>query len=154
MRCARAALVILAMPAAASAAPPTMAIEGEVVQTTSRWTRDGSRIVTEATVRTDSGDVVVSQLGGSVDGFGMRTMPGPEMFVAGMRVAVAAHAGVDLSQRTHIAVDRVRVLAWPPGYVRTGPTMAGNFLYWESGCVLVTADADGTKQLPGDTELA
>lgn len=153
MRCTRAALVILAMPAAASAAPPTMAIEGEVVQTASRWTRDGSRIVTEATVRTGSGDVVVSQLGGSVDGIGMRTMPGPEMLVPGMRVAVAAHAGVDLSQRTHIAVDRVRVLAFPPGYVRTGPTMAGNFLYWESGCILITADADGTKQLPGDTEL-
>ena len=124
------------------------------MQTQSRWTRDGSRIVTEATVHTDAGDVVVSQLGGSVDGFGMRTMPGPELLVPGMRVAVAAHADVDLGNRTHVVVDRVRVLAMPPGYVRTGPTKAGNFLYWESGCIFVTADAEGTKQLPGDVEFA
>nr|MBA3456032.1 hypothetical protein [Deltaproteobacteria bacterium] len=149
-----AALVILAMPAAASAAPPaTMTIEGEVMQTTSRWTRDGSRIVTEATVHTDAGEIVVSQLGGSVDGIGMRTMPGPEMLVPGMRVAVAAHPDEDLARRTHVVVDRVRVLAMPPGYVRTGPTKAGNSLYWESGCIFVTADAAGTKQLPGDTEF-
>jgi len=151
MRSARVFAVILGMPALASAAP--MTVEGEVTATTSRWTRDGSRIVTESTVRTDAGDVVVSQLGGSVDGLGMRTMPGPEMLVPGMRVAVAAHADLDLAQRTHVVVDRVRVLAMPPGYVRTGATKAGNYLYWESGCIFVTADADGTKQLPGDTEF-
>src|SRR5687768_57082 len=134
--------VIFAMPAAAS----PMVVEGEVIQTQSRWTRDGSRIVTDATVRTESGDVVVSQLGGSVNGLGVGPMPGPELLVPGMRVAVAAHADVDLGQRTHVVVDRVRVLAMPPGYVRTGPTKAGNFLYWESGCIFVTADADGTKQ--------
>ena len=151
MRRARVFAVILGMPALASAAP--MTVEGEVTAASSRWTRDGSRIVTEATVRTDAGDVVVSQLGGSVDGLGMRTMPGPEMLVPGMRVAVAAHADLDLAQRTHVVVDRVRVLAMPPGYVRTGATKAGNYLYWESGCIFVTADADGTKQLPGDTEF-
>jgi len=151
MRRARVFAVILGMPAFASAAP--MTVEGEVTATASRWTRDGSRIVTDATVRTDAGDVVVSQLGGSVDGLGMRTFPGPELLVPGMRVAVAAHADLDLAQRTHVVVDRVRVLAMPPGYVRTGPTKAGNPLYWESGCIFVTADSDGTKQLPGDTEF-
>jgi len=154
MRCARAFAVVLGMPAVASAAPPAaMTIEGEVTQTTSRWTRDGSRIVTEATVHTHTGDVIVSQLGGSVDGLGMRTMPGPELLVPGMRVAVAAHADLDLAQRTHVVVDHVRVLALPPGYVRTGRTKAGNYLFWESGCIFVTADAEGTKQLPGDTEF-
>lgn len=157
MRCTRAVTVILAMSAAASAAPPpapiAMAIEGEVTHTASRWTRDGSRIVTDATIHTETGDVVVSQLGGSVGGLGMRTMPGPELLVPGMRVALAAHPDLDLAQRTHIVVDRVRVLATPPGYVRTGPTKAGNYLYWESGCIFVTADAEGTKQLPGDTEF-
>ena len=152
MRCPRLFAVILAMPAVASAAPP-MALEGEVIETHSRWTRDGSRIVTEATVHTESGDVVVSQLGGSVDGLGMRTMPGPELLVPGMRVAVAAHADVDLEQRRHVVVDRVRVLAVPPNYVRTGPTKAGNYLFWESGCIFVTADAAGTKALPGDLEF-
>lgn len=156
MHCPRLFAVILAMPAAASAAPQidiAMVVEGEVVQTQSRWTRDGSRIVTEATVHTESGDVIVSQLGGSVDGLGMRSMPGPELLVQGMRVAVAAHADIDLGQRTHVVVDRVRVLAMPPGYVRTGPTKAGHYLYWESGCIFVTADAAGTKELPGDLEF-
>lgn len=155
MRCARAVAALLGMTVAASAAPPpiAMAIEGEVTQTTSRWTSDGGRIVTDVTVHTDAGDVVVSQLGGSVEGLGMRTMPGPELLVPGMRVAIAAHPGLDLAQRTHVVVDRVRVLAVPPGYVRTGPTKAGNYLYWESGCIFVTADAEGTKQLPGDTEF-
>jgi len=158
MRCARAFAAILAVPAVASAAPPptpnTMSVEGLVTQTLSRWTSDGSRIVTDVTVHSDAGDVVVSQLGGSVDGIGMITMPGPEKLVLGMRVAVGAHRDVDLAQRTHVVVDGVRVLAEPPGYVRTGPTMAGNYLYWESGCVFVTPEAEGTKYLPGETEFA
>lgn len=157
MRCPLVVAVLCGMSATASAAPPpppnAMAIEGQVTRTASRWTSDGSRIVTDATIHTDSGDVVVSQLGGSVDGLGMRTIPGPELLVPGMRVAIAAHPGLDLAQRTHVIVDRVRVLAVPPGYVRTGPTKAGNYLYWESGCVFVTADVEGTKQLPGDTEF-
>ncbi len=40
-----------------------------------------------------------------------------------------------------------------PRKSRTGPTDAGSLLYWESGCIFVTADAEGTKQLPGDTEF-
>ncbi len=135
-----------------SVAADTMAVEGDVISTTSRWTSDRSRIVTEATVRTASGDVVVSQLGGSVDGLSMRTFPGPEPLVTGMRVAVSAHRDLDLAQRTHVVVDRVKVLAMPAGFVRTGPTKAGNYLYWESGCVFVSVAADGTKQLPGSTE--
>lgn len=151
--------VAIAVPASVVAAPsdtaaPTpMTVEGEVVATRSRWTSDRSRIVTEATVRTPAGDVVVSQLGGSVDGLGMRTFPGPELLVPGMRVAVAAHRDRDLAQREHVVVDGVKVLAVPPDYVRTGPTKAGNYLYWESSCVLVTVDVAGTKELPGDTEL-
>lgn len=147
----RSFVVLLATATTASAAP--MLVEGEVTDTRSRWTSDGSRIVTEATVRTPAGDVVVSQLGGSVGGLAMRTWPGPDLLVPGMRVAVAAHRADDLSARTHVVVDDVRVLATPPGYVRSGPTKAGSPLYWESGCVFVHAASDGTKQLPGDTEF-
>jgi hypothetical protein len=147
----RAVLWFLLVPAAAVAAP-TMAIEGEVTNATSRWTQDGSRIVTEATVRTPSGLVVVSQLGGTVDGLTMRTFPGPEILAPGMRVAVTAHEGRDLAQRTHTVVDGVKILFMPPEYVRTGPTKAGGYLYWESGCVYVTVDSEGTKAIPGDVE--
>ncbi len=97
---------------------------------------------------------MVSQLGGTVDGLTMRTFPGPAILAPGMRVAVAAHPDLDLAQRTHNVVDSLRVLTEAPGFVRTGPTKAGGYLYWESGCVYVTVDAAGTKQLAGDTERA
>ena len=134
---------------------PVMTIDGDVVAVHSYWTDDGSRIVTEATVHTAGGaDVVVSQLGGSVDGIGMITMPGPAMLVLGMSVAVAAHRAVDLAAQEHVVLDSVKVLAYPPGFVRTGPTKAGHSLYWESGCVFVTVDAAGTTAIPGDQEFA
>ncbi|MDX2091150.1 MAG: hypothetical protein SFX73_25040 [Kofleriaceae bacterium] len=141
----------VSLPQLAAAAP--VFVEGVVQETTSRWTEDGDRIVTEATVQTPDGPVVVSQLGGHVDGLTMRQFPGPEPLLPGMRVAIEAHRAADLSQRVHTLVDDVKVVAWPPGYVRTGPTKAGNYLYWESGCVFVRVDAAGTKQLPGDTEF-
>ena len=134
---------------------PAMTIDGDVVAVHSRWTADGSRIVTEATVRTpDGAEVVVSQLGGSVDGIGMISMPGPEMLVLGMTVALAAHRDVDLAQQEHVVLDSVKVFAYPSGYVRTGPTKAGHSLYWESGCVFVTVDAPGTAVIPGDGEFS
>ena len=131
-----------------------MTVTGEVIDVRSRWTSDGSRIVTEATVRTDTGDVVVSQLGGSVDGIGQRQFPSDEPLAAGMRVTVAARQDMDLSQRMHVVVEGVKVLAYPPNYVRTGPTLAGNYLYWESGCVFITVATEGTKQIAGEIEFA
>lgn len=131
-----------------------MYVEGIVQETTSHWTADGDRIITEATVMTPDGAVVVSQLGGHVDGVTMRVFDGPEPLLQGMRVVVSAHRDRDLSQREHILVDDVKVTAWPQGYVRTGPTKGGRYLYWESGCVLVRPDAAGTKQLAGETEFA
>src|SRR5688572_31074510 len=66
---------------AADAAP--RAIEGQVTATSARWTADGTRIVTTATIHTANGDVVVSQLGGTVDGLTMRVFHGPESLVPG-----------------------------------------------------------------------
>jgi len=148
----RSFVLVAALATSASASP--MTVTGDVVDVRSRWTADGSRIVTEATVHTATGDVVVSQLGGSVDGIAMRTFPGPEPLAAGMRVTVAAREDYDLSQQRHVLVEGVKVLAYPPGYVRTGPTKAGHYLYWESGCVFVHVDAAGTKEIAGDTEFA
>src|SRR5438445_7549119 len=124
-----------------------MSITGDVTAVSSRWTDDRSRIVTDATVTTPAGDVVVSELGGTVDGLTMRTMPGPAMLELGMRVTVVAHEDVDLSQRAHTVVDDVKVLAEPAGFVRTGPTKAGHYLWWESGCIFVTVDAAGTTEI-------
>jgi hypothetical protein len=143
---------LLTQLAAASAAPHR--VTGQVTDTHSRWTADGSRIVTEATVRSDDGaELVVSQLGGTVDGLTMRVFHGAEPLAPGMRVTVAAHEAHDLSRRLHLVLDDVKVLALPPGYVRTGPTMAGKYLYWESGCVFLTVDSAGSKSVPGEAEL-
>lgn len=146
--------IALLTPILGSASPASAdrSVEGLVMSAESRWTSDGSRIVTEARVATATGEVVVSQLGGTVDGLTMRTFPGPEPLVPGMRIAAATHADTDLDQRVHVVVDSMRVLAMPEGFVRTGPTKAGNSLFWESGCVFFTVDSDGTKALPGDRE--
>src|SRR5262245_453626 len=133
---------------------PVMFIDGDVVSVHSYWTEDRSRIVTEATIHTGDGrDVAVSQLGGSVDGIGMIQMPGPEILMPGMHVAVAAHGDVDLALRDHIVLDSVRVIAYPAGFVRTGPTLGGNPLHWESSCLYVTIDAAGTTAISGDGEF-
>lgn len=138
----------------ATVARADRSVEGLVMSAQSRWTSDGSRIVTEARVATAAGEVVVSQLGGTVDGLTMRTFPGPEPLVPGMRIAATTHTDTDLDLREHVVVDGMRVVAMPEGFVRTGPTKAGNSLFWESGCVYFTVDSDGTKALPGDRELA
>jgi hypothetical protein len=132
-----------------------MTIEGDVIAAHSYWTDDGSRIVTAADILLpDGSQVTVSQLGGSVDGVGMIQMPGPPMLEPGMTVAVAAHRDVDLDQQPHVVLDSAKVLAYPPGYVRTGPTMGGKSLYWESGCAFITVDSAGTTAIAGDGEFA
>ena len=131
-----------------------MYVEGTVQETTSRWTDNEDRIITEATVMTPAGPVVVSQLGGTVDGLTMRTFPGPDILEPGMEVAIDAHEDFDLARRKHVVVDGVKVLAAPENFVRTGPTKAGHYLYWESGCIFMTVDADGTKEVSGDGEFA
>ena len=48
---------------------PVMTIDGDVIAVHSYWTDDRSRIETDATVLTADGqEVVVNQLGGTVDG--------------------------------------------------------------------------------------
>ena len=135
-------------------APPVMMIEGDVIAAHSYWTSDRSRIVTEATVRTADGDVVVSQLGGSVDGIGMIQFPSPTMLEPGMRVSLAAHRAMDTVQTEHVVLDDVTVMpGLSPRYVRTGPTKAGHYLYWETRDIQMTVDSAGTTAIAGDGEL-
>jgi hypothetical protein len=131
----------------------SMTVTGDVIDVRSRWTDDGDRIVTEATVQTPDGDVVVSQLGGTADGLTMRVFHGPPVIELGMRVTVEASVGFDLNFRPHNIVDDVTVLAMPPSFVRTGPTKHDTFLSWESGCIFVTVDSAGTKAIPGEIEF-
>lgn len=129
---------------------PVMTIEGDVTAAHSYWTEDRSAIVTEATVHTSDGDVVVNQLGGTVDGIGMRQFPGAPVLEPGMKVSVAAHPGLDAQQRRHVVLDSVQIRDAGLGahYVRTGPTKAGNALYWETRNIQVTIDSAGTAAIP------
>jgi hypothetical protein len=130
-----------------------MTVDGSVVDVQSHWTADGGRIVTDATIQTPNGPVVVSQLGGHADGLGQQVFDGEPLIQLGMRVIVTAHQDFDLSSRLHNVVDAVKITADPAAFVRTGPTKAGNPLYWESGCVFLTIDSDGTKEIAGDAEF-
>ncbi|HEX8113520.1 MAG TPA: MYXO-CTERM sorting domain-containing protein [Kofleriaceae bacterium] len=128
---------------------PVMTIEGDVVAVHSYWTDDGSRIETDATIETiDGQQVVVNQFGGTVDGIGMIQMPGERILELGMHVAVAAHTGLDQLQQEHVVLDSAKIITDVPGFVRTGPTNSGHYLYWESGCAFVTIDAAGTTAQP------
>jgi hypothetical protein len=134
-----------------------LAISGEVVSANGHWTADGSRIVTDVTVRTQTGDVVVSQLGGTADGLTMRVFDDQPLLQPGMLVELQAHDGADASQQMHTVLDRVIVdydpRAEQSGFVRTGPTKAGHYLYWESGCIFLTADNAGTVAIAGLAEF-
>jgi MYXO-CTERM domain-containing protein len=146
--------LLIAFEAVAAAAPLTvrpvgaeaMEVTGTVVDVRSAWTADRSRIVTRATIRTSSGDVTVSQLGGTADGLTMEMKPigaPPQAkFRLGATVAVAAHRGEDRLRRSHVVADDVRIMVEPAGFVRSGETERGNSVFWESGCVALTPDID------------
>ena len=154
-RCGLAALAAVLGAAAPAAAAPAAAqtIDGQVIADRGRWTSDGSRIVTDATIRTADGrEVVVSQLGGRADGYGMLTFPGPAILETGMRVSVTAHAASTARARSVLVVDDVRVES-TPRFVRNGPTAGGHYLKWASGCVQMVYAREGTSHLAGDLEF-
>jgi hypothetical protein len=144
--------------APAHAAPPAGAVEaitGEVVSARGRFADRGRLIVTDVVLRADDGaEVALVQLGGRAGGLGQRTLPGPALLEAGLRVTVSVRPGQDAGGRPVRVVEGVQLdPAGPLPFVRTGPTAAGNYLYWRSGCIFLTFDAAGTSHLPGDQEF-
>lgn len=152
-------------------------IDGRVVSSQSRWS--GKRIVTESLVRQDDGsEILVTQMGGTVDGIGMVQFPGQPLLSAGDLVTLDVPARAKNASRTgtKVAMEPVPVLAvialapsadapdgpemqkdlgWhpPPGYVRTINKYAAP-LYWSSGCVFIAYDESGTSHVAGDGEFA
>lgn len=131
-------------------------ISGHVISAQARWTDDGARIVTDAVVETDDGrQVTVSQLGGELDGFGQISFPGPAVLAPGMVVTVDAHDAQTLAG-THLnVVDDVAIapVAGSGAFVREGPTPAGSYLFWQNGCIFMSYDAAGTREIAGDAEF-
>ena len=140
-----------------------MTVSGDVVEIHSHWTQGGEQIVTDATIVTPTGNIVVNQLGGAADGLGQIVLDGQPQLKVGMTVDVIAHEALDLSGTLHVVADGVTLRGWSngqaaptgliAGFVRTGPTDAGNPLFWESGCIHLSVDSDGTKEIPGDQEF-
>lgn len=145
-----AGFVALALGYGGSAQARPVSIQGVVQSATSRWTADGARIVTESVIATDSGQVTVTQVGGTVDGIGMVAFHTPPLLAPGMVVAVVARAE-DGPTAGPMAVEDVQVTGGFE-FVRTGPTKSGKSLYWKSGCVEITTDLDGTTDLRDDLE--
>ena len=102
-----------------------------------------------------TGAVIVSQLGGTVDGLDdahdarARSCSQP-----GMMVAVDAHEAIDLAA-AHARRRRRREGArvCPRASCAPARRRPATTSYWESGCVFVTLDAAGTNEIAGDAEF-
>jgi MYXO-CTERM domain-containing protein len=147
---------------AESAAPPLIAIEGEVVDVSSRWTADRGSIISESTIRaTDGADVSVVQLGGTVEGIGMIASHHPRPLRAGQRVRAMAAA---TAQGGHVLRGYAPVAPIGPAFrTHEGRTarygvnrteQSGTPIYWASGCIHLAYDQAGSSHLPGDSEFA
>ena len=86
-----------------------MTVSGDVVEIHSHWTEGGEQIVTDATVATPNGMVVVNQLGGTADGVGQIVLDDQPQLKPGMTVDIVAHEDVNLSNATHIVANGVKL---------------------------------------------
>ncbi len=137
---------------------------GEVVSSQSRWTHDHSRIVTDSRLRlADGSEVALHQMGGTVDGIGMRVFEAPPVLQKGDRVDVHADRPADTSDGRAWTVREVtyRQLKSDPDAAGSNSSLRyvhtvnkfGAPLYWSSGCVFIVYDAAGTSHLAGDVEF-
>lgn len=156
---ASASAAVAGGPADALAPPPRLEVlNGVVVAASSRFTADRAMIITESAVATADGTIrQVVQLGGSVDGFTSRAYPSPALLSVGDRVHGEVIARTATAPASLVAIDSLERAPLPAGqipYVRTGPTKAGAFLSWESGCVHIDYANEGTTHIAGDGEFA
>lgn len=147
-------LAALATPAAADPSTTRRWLTGDVVRADGRWSGDGSRIVTDATIRTIDGEtIVVSQLGGSAGGYTQVIWHGQPALEPGLRVRVAATRS-PVSGRWH--TDEVLVEDGPGRLapsVRTVTKKSGKKLYWAKSCIEVRRDALGTDGVEGEDAI-
>lgn len=113
-----------------------------------------SKIVTRSVIRdADGNEHQVHQLGGTVNGIGMRVIPGTKLLTADEQVQVATRTipGGSDSQPVEQVLWRNR-----PGVLKSVRTTnkTGAELYWSSNCVFITYDAAGTTHIAGDAEFA
>ncbi len=148
--------VLAARSGTALAKTPATTVEGEVIDVTSRWTAAGDRIVSDVTVRRDDGsEVVLFQLGGTVNGIGMTTWHAPVTPLVGERVIADYSEARTLSGRAVNRVDTMTQLATGADrafFVNTRTRQSREPLHWASGCAFIAFHEDGTSHL--DNEVA
>lgn len=124
-------------------------VTGTVVESASRWTADGSRIVTDSVIaRADGTMVSVSQLGGSADGYGMLVVHGAPVLRVGDQIEALVRQG----PRTRSIIELTDLRAGTQRFVY-GTSEAGKPLRWASGCVFVDFSEEGTTHIDGSTEM-
>jgi hypothetical protein len=129
-----------------TAAAQSSWFNADVMRTESRWTADGSRIVTDATVRlADGSERVVSQLGGTAGGYTQVVWHGQPELEAGMRVRLSAHLDGAVWIADDVIVQSSLTGAVP--YVRTVTKKSGKKLYWAKSCIEVRRNAAGTSAI-------
>lgn len=144
----RRSLAIALVVAATASTARAEVFVGEVIAADGAW--EGDAIVTTATVRTPTGDVVVHQLGGWADGYGMLVMDGDRPLEAGLRVEVLAR-----KDATRWIADQVSELgAGRVPFVRTTTKRSRTPLYWAASCVQIGYAEEGTAAIAGDDERA
>ena len=135
----------------------TTTVGGDVIAAHGRWTSDHRTIVTDAVVRTPTGDVDVLQLGGHAAGYTMTIIHGAEQLVPGQRVVVTVHPTTPGPVRARWLVDDVDVRSGPRAagpFVRTRTNATKVPVYWAKSCVEVARAREGTVAIAGDTEAA
>ncbi len=156
--------VLLALPlavASADAAP----LEGEVVESQSRWGYNKTAIVTESVIqRADGSHVTVHQMGGSIGGIGMRVSHSPVLLAAGdlvvletspRRMATGGYVHrleSVLSLRGPQSAGKAKDEQGRRDFVRTRNTNEAD-TYWNSGCVYLSVAIEGSTQIAGDIEF-
>jgi hypothetical protein len=144
-----AAGLVVASPAAAG--PRTL--EGEVVAVSSHWSADGRTILSEVTIRGLDGAVErYTQLGGSVDGIGMRVTHMPSVPTVGDAVIATVSERVTPTGTRGLVLDAATTAT--PLYVSTRTKKAGVPVTWRSGCAFVAYNEVGSSQVAGEREFA
>lgn len=166
-RTAGLAAAVAGAPASAGAEPipsaeslsrdETITVTGEIAKTESRWA--GSAILTESTLRAESGEEVdVVQLGGEVGDIGMRVSHMPPVLEPGHEITAHLRPG-----RTETGDAQWTLARAAPAeassegqlpFVRTTTEQDQTPVEWSSGCVYITYHEDGTSHLEGDREFA
>lgn len=139
-------------------------LDGTIIETSSQWGYDGTAIVTKSVLEdAQGGRRTIHQLGGSVDGVGMRVSHSPMLMRSGDKVVIEAHRGKTVEGRSALSLRHILNMdrPAPEGGDKAAPNSdfvltrnaAGANVHWRSGCAFVAAAGEGSTQIEGSKEF-